>query len=50
MFDHDPYAELATLRAFPPLTVTSDEVDEAVAMIADALATQIHEAQSGAQQ
>ena len=26
MFDHDPYAELATLRDFAPLTLTSDDV------------------------
>ena len=28
MFDHDPYAELATLRDFPPLSVTSDDVTD----------------------
>ncbi len=33
-----------TIRLLPPMTVTDDEIDEAVAMIADALATQIHEA------
>lgn len=33
----------STIRLLPPLTVTTDEIDEAVAMIADALATQIHE-------
>ena len=32
-----------TIRLLPPLTVTRDELDEAVAMIADALATQLHE-------
>lgn len=32
-----------TIRLLPPLTVTDDELDEAVAMIADALATQLHE-------
>ncbi|MFN3254506.1 MAG: aspartate aminotransferase family protein [Ilumatobacter sp.] len=32
-----------TIRLLPPLTVSDDEIDEAVAMIADALLTQIHE-------
>jgi acetylornithine/N-succinyldiaminopimelate aminotransferase len=35
-----------TIRLLPPLTVTNDEIDEAVAMIADALTTQIHKARS----
>ena len=26
MFSHDPYAELATLRDFPPLTLTSTDI------------------------
>lgn len=33
-----------TIRLLPPLTVTPDEIDEAVAMIADALDVQIQEA------
>lgn len=33
-----------TIRLLPPLTVSRDELDEAVAKIADALATQLHEA------
>ena len=32
-----------TIRLLPPITVTDDEIDEAVAMIADALTTQIHD-------
>lgn len=32
----------ATIRLVPPITVTDDEIDEALAMIADALATQLH--------
>lgn len=34
-----------TIRLLPPLTVTDDEIDEAVAMIADALLTQLHAAE-----
>lgn len=37
-----------TIRLLPPLTVTPDEIDEAVAMIADALNSQLHEAQTSA--
>ena len=33
-----------TIRLLPPLTVTDDEVDEAIAMIDDALNVQLHEA------
>jgi acetylornithine/N-succinyldiaminopimelate aminotransferase len=33
-----------TIRLLPPLTVTNEEIDEAVAMIAEALTKQIHEA------
>ena len=33
-----------TIRLLPPITVTDDEIDEAVAMVADALNTQLHEA------
>jgi acetylornithine/succinyldiaminopimelate/putrescine aminotransferase len=35
-----------TIRLLPPLTVSDDEIDEAVAMIDDALNTQLHEATS----
>ena len=35
-----------TLRFLPPLTVTDDEIDEAVAMVDDALNTQLHERRS----
>jgi len=33
-----------TIRLLPPLTVTDDELDEAIAMIDDALNVQLHEA------
>jgi 4-aminobutyrate aminotransferase-like enzyme len=33
-----------TIRLLPPLTVTDDELDEATAMIDDALNVQLHEA------
>ena len=33
-----------TIRLLPPITVSDDEIDEAVAMIDDALNTQLHEA------
>jgi acetylornithine/succinyldiaminopimelate/putrescine aminotransferase len=33
-----------TIRLLPPLTITDDEIDEALAMIDDALNTQLHEA------
>jgi predicted acetylornithine/succinylornithine family transaminase len=39
----------ATIRLLPPLTVSDDEIDEAVAMIADALATQLHEIGGGSE-
>jgi acetylornithine/N-succinyldiaminopimelate aminotransferase len=35
-----------TIRLLPPLTVTDDELDEAIAMIDDALNVQLHEADS----
>jgi predicted acetylornithine/succinylornithine family transaminase len=35
-----------TIRLLPPLTVTDDELDEAIAMIDDALNTQLHEAET----
>ncbi len=35
-----------TIRLLPPLTVTDDELDEAIAMIDDALNIQLHEAAS----
>jgi acetylornithine/succinyldiaminopimelate/putrescine aminotransferase len=38
-----------TIRLLPPLTVSDDEIDEAVAMIADALATQLHDLSSPAE-
>ena len=37
-----------TIRLLPPITVSDDEIDEAVAMIADALMTQIHAANGAA--
>ena len=33
-----------TIRLLPPITVTDDEIDEAIAMIDDALNAQLHEA------
>jgi acetylornithine/succinyldiaminopimelate/putrescine aminotransferase len=39
----------STIRLLPPLTVSDDEIDEAVAMIADALATQLHDAGAAAE-
>jgi len=33
-----------TIRLLPPITVSDDEIDEAIAMIDDALNTQLHEA------
>lgn len=39
-----------TIRLVPPITVTDDEIDEAVAMIADALLTQIHAASTAGEE